>query len=65
MLTDYQNRMMRWIEARDDRKKTSILIYPKPGCRKCNGRGIVGWIENRAQYCSCVQKDFRRAKAGK
>lgn len=32
---------------------------PKKSCRKCHGRGIIGYIEgdpNKPYYCTCIMK---------
>ena len=34
----------------------SIHQIPKSGCRKCHGRGILGYSNNRPVSCTCIMK---------
>lgn len=36
------------------RKRDGALVYAKENCKRCYGRGIVGFNHNQPVLCSCV-----------
>jgi hypothetical protein len=43
---------------------TIYYIKPKPSCRKCYGRGLMGTLKgtNQEVRCHCIMNGFQRAK---
>lgn len=53
------------VEPAPETKKDAVenlvieTYEPKKSCRKCHGRGIIGYIEadpNKPYYCTCIMK---------